>query len=260
MALPARHRLHGRPLLLLAPLLLGALLPGARMEAHATGLQVAPTSVSVAADRSAAGLTLRNTGPAPLHAQLRVFRWHQEDGEDRLEATTDIALSPPMAEVAPGGHQLVRVVRPGAPPDGVEASYRIIVDEIPGEGDGPAHGQESTGLRFVMRYSIPLFLVPAGVDAPTPALRARVAGGGRGRFLEIGNEGRGHAQVADLVFVGADGRRTVIAPGLSGYVLPGRHRRWRLPERLDTPPGGAFKARINGESVERTLALDAVAR
>nr|WP_255783986.1 molecular chaperone [Lysobacter chinensis] len=224
-------------------------------------MQVAPTSITIRTGQVAEGLTLRNTGTAPLHAQLRVFRWHQDGGEDSLEATTDIALSPPMVEIAPGGRQLVRVVRTAPPPVDVETGYRIIVDEIPVARDGD--GQEPSpqaGLRFVMRYSIPLFLAPPQPDAPMPSLHAHVVGDGRERFIEIRNDGQGHAQVADLAFVGADGRRTVVAPGLSGYVLPGRNRRWKLPERLDSPLDGAFKARINGESVERTLAMDAEAR
>ncbi|WP_249040948.1 fimbrial biogenesis chaperone [Marilutibacter maris] len=238
--------------------LLTALLSGLPSPADATHLQVAPTSVTIPAERNAEGLTLSNSGDAPMHAQVRVFGWHQEDGEDRLQATTAIVLSPPMAEIAPGSRQLVRIVRPGPPPAGTEASYRIVVDEIPGQGRGDA-GADPTGLRFVMRYSIPLFVSPTGPGPALPTLQTRVTASGGERFIEIGNDGRGHAQVADLAFVATDGTRTSIAAGLSGYVLPGQRRRWKLPAWLVPPLNGVFKARINGEPAERTLAPDAVA-
>ncbi|QDH71844.1 fimbrial biogenesis chaperone [Marilutibacter alkalisoli] len=248
--------LHAWSLLLLATFALLA----TGQDVRAANLQVAPTSITLQARQSAGGLTLSNTGSEPLHAQLRVFRWTQNAGEDELEATSDIALSPPMIELAPGARQLVRIVRTGPPPAGHEASYRVIVDELPTaeRGDGGEPAQPSPpGLQFVLRYSIPVFLMPAGARELAPALRTRLVDGNR---IEISNTGDGHAQVADLVFVGRDGQRIAIAPGLSGYVLPGQRKRWELPALFTTPPDGAFKARINGEPVERTLALDATTR
>jgi fimbrial chaperone protein len=232
-------------------------------NSHAANLQVAPTSITLQARQGAGGLTLSNTGSEPLHAQLRVFRWSQNAGEDELEATADVALSPPMIELAPGARQLVRIVRTGPPPTGQEASYRVIVDELPmaesGDGDEPAR-PSPPGLQFVLRYSIPVFLMPDSARELAPVLQTRLVDGDRQRFIEIGNTGDAHVQVADLTFVGHDGRRIAIAPGLSGYVLPGQRRRWELPALFTTPPDGAFKARINGEPVERTLAPDATTR
>ncbi|TDK26079.1 molecular chaperone [Luteimonas aestuarii] len=225
----------------------------AAAAAGAASLQVTPTTVTVPAERAADGLILSNSGSAPLHAQVRVFRWTQVDGEDVLEPSTDLAISPPMLELAPGGDQLVRIVRLGPPPTGTEASYRVIVDELPLD-DTPAPGRR--GLQFVLRYSIPVFLAPHGNPATAPILHARIGGDADDRFLQLDNLGNGHAQVADLTHVAADGHGRVIAQGLSGYVLPGQTRRWSLPAGLDATPGGSFQARINGEAVERTLVLD----
>ena len=219
--------------------------------AGAASLQVATTSVTVPSERNAAGLTLMNNGSEPLTAQVRVFRWTQVEGEDVLEPTTDLAVSPPMLELAPGGSQLVRVIRLGAPPEGVETSYRVIVDELPLDA-----GEEHAGLRFVLRYSVPVFIAPAKGRNTAPVLHTRVVSVDGNRWLELENLGNGRAQVADLAWAAPDGERVTIAGGLSGYVLPGQRRRWRLPERLSMPVGGSFQARINGEASERTLALD----
>ena len=233
----------------------GLSLPGL---AGAASLQVAPTSITVQARRTADGLKLDNTGTAGLHAQVRVFRWTQVDGEDVLEPTNDIAISPPMIELPPGAQQLVRVVRLGPPPEKIEASYRVIVDELPVDElpvvAGPADqtADNAHGLQFMLRYSVPVFLSPreglAAFDLQTRVVRTDA-----GTWLEIGNQGNGHAQIADLVFVDARGRHTALAPGLAGYVLPGQRKRWHLPTGYGTSVFGTFEARINGESQARAL-------
>ena len=227
----------------------------AMAPAVAAGLQVTPTSLTLQAKQSADGLWLSNTGSKPLQAQVRVYRWTQENDEERFEATRALAISPPMLELAPGARQLVRVIRLGAPPT-AEESYRLIVDELPpGDQDRPA------GLQFVLRYSVPVFLAPAGDAALAPELHAQLSFEGEQARLSVHNRGGQHAQLADLVFVDAQGGRHAIGSGLFGYALAGQRMRWPLaaPTELLRGPG-TFKARINGESTERTLALDSPAR
>jgi len=222
--------------------------------AVAASLQVAPTSIFIAAERTADGLTLSNSGAQPVYAQVRVFRWSQVDGEEVLEPTTDVAISPPMLELPPGGEQLVRVIRLIPPPAEVESSYRVIVDEIPLDGDAG----DDQGLRFVLRYSIPIFLSPLN-PAVGPILHTGLVYENGATFLEVRNEGNAHAQLADLALVTGNNRQ-LIAPGLSGYVLPGRQRRWPLPADVELDGDGEFKARVNAELVERTLAPVATLR
>lgn len=219
--------------------------------AVAAGLQVTPTILTLQAKQRADGLWLSNTGSKPLQAQVRVFRWVQEDDQERFEATRALAISPPMLELAPGARQLVRVIRLGAPP-AAEESYRLIVDELP-----PGEQEQQGGLQFVLRYSVPVFLAPTGDAALAPELHAQLSFEGEQARLSVHNRGGLHAQLADLVFVDAQGGRHPIGAGLLGYALAGQSMRWTLtaPAELLRAPG-TFKARINGESIERTLALD----
>jgi fimbrial chaperone protein len=225
-------------------------------HAAAASLQVAPTSVVLHPTRKAEAVWLSNTGESePVRAQVRVFEWTQADGEDRLNPTRDIVISPPMIELAPGARQLVRVIRTGALPTDAEASYRILVDEVPGERDG-----EQPGLQFLLRYSIPVFVLPAQEDGDsevTYALSSRLGQRDGKPVLVVGNAGRLHAQIADLAYVDAAGTRHELLVGLVGYVLPGRTMQWELPAPSSLfADGGSFKARINGEAVEQTLTLD----
>lgn len=215
----------------------------------AAGLQVAPISLTLEAKRSADGIWLSNTGDAPLNAQLRVFRWTQPNGEDRLEASRGLVLSPPMLKLEPGARQLVRVIRTGAPPASNEEAYRLLVDEIPDEA------AQRTGLNFVLRYSVPVFVAPAGDAKTTPQLTWSLRGDATAT-LEVANAGRMHAQLASLAFADAGGAQTAISDGLLGYVLPGATMRWPLKAAATTfRNGGQLTARINGEALASPVAL-----
>lgn len=212
--------------------------------ARAAGLQVAPVSLTLQTSQQADGLWLSNTGEAPLHAQVRVFRWTQMQGQERLQSTTELVVSPPMLELAAAGRQLVRVIRNGPPPAGAtEIAYRVLVDELPLPDAG---GQ--AGLNFVMRHSLPVFVAPAGAAAPTTAqLRWALQRQAGQPVLEVTNDGNGHAQLAELAVVDAAGQPHVVHAGLLGYVLPGAVMRW--PLKL---PGGTvsndvrWQVTING--------------
>src|SRR6266481_5415488 len=94
-------------------------------------LQVVPVSIEVPAPGATATLKLRNEGPAPINAQIRVFRWSQANGEEKLEPTDDVVASPPMASLAPKADYVVRLVRVTKRPLSEGESYRLLVDELP---------------------------------------------------------------------------------------------------------------------------------
>jgi fimbrial chaperone protein len=225
----------------------------ATLAAQAASLQVAPTSVQLTAEETAQGLWLSNSGDTPLQAQVRVFRWRQHEGEDLLDASDRIAISPPMLQLAPHSRQLVRIIRLDDAPRTTEDTYRVLVDELPSPDAGAGN---AAGLQFVLRYSVPIFVKPAAAAAPS--LQARVIRDADAPALEVMNQGTEHAQVVDLHFIASDGTRAAIADGLAGYVLPGQRKRWPLPPAL-ARADGAFKATINGEPLAQSLALDAQA-
>lgn len=228
--------------------------------AMAAGLQVSPTTVFIAAEHSADGLTLRNTGSKPIHAQVRAFEWQQQDGQDVLQPTRALVASPPLLELPVGGQQLVRIVRLTAPPSAAEASYRLIVDELP-EPTGsaapasrePSGGAGSSAIQLLLKYSVPVFLLPSKQVALQPILNTRLATLDGRRAIEIENSGNSHAQIADLALVRGEDRIR-IAPGLAGYVLPGKQHQWRLPDTAVLRGEFAVVARVNGELGDRILA------
>lgn len=213
-------------------------------------MQVYPTKIHVAAEQNSGGLTLVNTSNKSIYAQVRVFEWKQQDGEDQLVSTRSIIASPPMLKLDPEVQQLVRIVRNGEPPSSTESSYRIIVDEVPVETDTAGNTQST--LQFRLRYSIPVFLAPPKQIPVQPVLNTQLVESSGTRFVRISNEGNGHALITDLTWSQSD-EPISIAAGLAGYVLPEQQQQWQLPDNIDLVKGGEFMARINGELVERIL-------
>lgn len=219
----------------------------------ASGLQVSPVSLNVPATQTAEGLWLSNTGDNVVSAQVRVYRWTQEGGEDKITPTRGLVISPPMLQLAVGDRQLVRAIRLGAPPSGPEAAqeaYRMVIDELPVDTAG------KKGLQFVLRYSVPVFVEPAGAAATPAQLSWAIRRDGDKAMLEVANSGGTHAQLAKLTFTDAAGQSTELTPGLLGYVLPGAQMRWALkPLAKVFSGGGTLEIMINGQTVQQNISL-----
>lgn len=220
--------------------------------ASASGLQVAPTTLSLKASQNADGLWLSNTGDNVIHAQVRVYHWTQNEQGDQLLASRGLVISPPMLQLAPGDRQLIRVIRVGAPPNGADATedaYRLAIDELPIDTEG------KRGLQFVLHYSLPIFIEPAGTKA-APQLQWNLYRHGEQVMLQVSNRGGSHAQLAALGYIDIHGQRMEINPGLLGYVLPGATMQWMLkPPASAFTVGGTLEAMINGEKVAQNLSL-----
>ena len=201
-------------------------------------LQARPTLVELAPGQQAGRLVLANTGDAPVAAQVRVFAWSQADGEDRLADTAEIAVSPAIVRIPAGAEQVVRVVRLGEVPAGRDASYRLVVDELPGPQD-----EAATGIEVRLRYLVPLFVRAPGTAAP--AVQCTLAG----LRLACRNDGGRPAQLGPSRLADAGGDGKLLSEGLFGYLLPGTGRHWELDAGRLAGLDGALtlETQINGK-------------
>lgn len=219
-----------------------------QVPALASGLQVAPTTLTLQATQNADGLWLSNTGDAPIAAQVRVYRWTQQDGDEKEELSRGILVSPPMTQLAVADRQLIRIIRTGPPPASAEDAYRVVIDELPVDGAAPPRG-----VQFVLRYSVPVFIAPAG-GASAPQLSWKIRRDGQKSVLEVSNSGGMHAQLADLQFTDSKGKRTEVQAGLLGYVLPGAQMRWPIKATPATfATGGTLDTLINGSATQQNI-------
>ena len=221
---------------------------------HAAGLQVTPIGLSLSATQPADGLWLSNTGETRIYTQVRVFRWTQVNGDDRLTPSHELVVSPPMVQLAAGERQLIRVINTGKLSSevvGAERAYRLKIDELPVHQRGAPKG-----LQFVLNYSLPVFVQPSNGVAPRPILQWSLQRDGEQAVLQVSNTGSAHAQLAALSFLQATGNRQDITPGLLGYVLPGSIMRWVLKNPANTfAGGGTLEVMINGEQSKQPLPL-----
>jgi fimbrial chaperone protein len=190
--------------------------------AQSAALRIAPTSLAIIAPDSAAALNLRNEDTRPVNVQIRVFRWSQADGVERLEPTADVAASPPITTLAAKSDYIVRVVRVAKTSIIGEESYRLLVDEL------PDRSQRRPGIvNFVLRYSIPVFFTSPDTSPSNVSWVLKSRDGLM--VLTARNSGARHLQIVDLEL--ADAGKTIASQsGLVGYVLGRGTNSWLLPQ------------------------------
>ena len=210
----------------------------AAQQAHAQSIEVAPVSVTLGAGQLVTSLTITNRGPAPIAFQVRPYSWSQADNLQKLEPTADIAVSPPLAEIAPGQAQFVRVLLRNQPTR-AEVTYRIIIDELP----PPATPGK---IRVALRLSLPLFAVPA--NPVTSALTWRIMTNASGSFLEAQNRGTAHTRILSGAF-SADGRAPMdVRTSKQPYVLAGSFTRWNIEPVAGLRPGTTARLKMTTDT------------
>jgi fimbrial chaperone protein len=229
--------------------LLIALLTGG--TAKAQSLTVLPVSIQMAPGQMATTLTVINQSDSETSFQVRTFTWSQlGSGDDQLAATNELLASPPLATIAAGATQVVRMVL-RRPPQGQEASYRILLDQLPPPA---APGT----VRIALRLSIPILAEPATRAAPH--VQWRIESGGGQAWLVAVNDGNRHETVRDIVLATAGGASLKVEANVSPYVLAGATRRWRIVAASPGPALGAslhLTARADAGAIDQTVSVAA---
>jgi fimbrial chaperone protein len=217
-----------------------ALVPPA--PAVAGTLRIDPIKIELSQDHKIASLKVKNEDGAPVSVRAYVLAWSQVDGEDRYQETESLIVSPPVATIAPGATQVIRVGFRGSA--SARAAYRLIVEEVP-------QANRAGGIQVALRLSIPLYAnVAQGVVSE---LRWKAYQLANGKWaLEAANPGDRYvrAEVADVA--AATGIRPANVPGFA-VVLPKSARRWVLPGKPDVADRGRYEtvlaaARADGPS------------
>lgn len=185
--------------------------------ATAAELEVSPVVVELSATGRTALLVVRNAGSTRTRLQARALSWAQgTDGVMKLAPTRELAVFPPLLDLAPGETRNLRVGTDAAPGE-VERSWRLSVEELP-RSDDPEAGMK---VRVLTRLGLPVFLAPAR-GARTAGQLAFLEGSGSRLRVALRNTGtvRLRPSAVTLALVGAGGERIVEKPLESWYVLP----------------------------------------
>jgi fimbrial chaperone protein len=73
-------------------------------------LSVLPVNIFFSPGQRASSLTVTNQGTSETAIQIRAYAWNQKDGDDQLTASDAVVLSPPIARMAPGALQVIRLI------------------------------------------------------------------------------------------------------------------------------------------------------
>ncbi|SOE51359.1 Sigma-fimbriae chaperone protein [plant metagenome] len=217
--------------------------------AQGTSLQISPVQIHLSLAQQATTLTLRNASSEPMYGQVRVFAWRQRDGEDVLDPTQEIVVTPPLIQVAPGTTQVIRLLRMGSADKG-ERAYRLIIDEIAKPMPDPV-----SGVQVRLRYSVPVF-IGGGAGKPQEELRWMVSRRGQDWVLRVANAGPYRAQISAVTLT-AGGRTQSLGEGLLGYALSSSEREWVLPFSLPEQGPVTVRATVNTQALEATAARPA---
>lgn len=213
--------------------------------ASAQSLAVLPVNVLLSPGQSATSLTVTNHDKE-TSIQIRAYAWSQKGDDDQLSPTSDVVVSPPLASIAPGATQVIRLIL-RQPPQGREATYRILIDQIP----PPA---EPGVVHVVLRLSIPIFAQPA--TRATPDVQFHLERDEANLFLVGVNNGLQHEAIRDIVLTASDGRQFRAGSGVSPYILGGVRRRWLIATQgavLKPDETLHLKADANGGPIDRQV-------
>ncbi|CNC14847.1 putative chaperone protein [Yersinia frederiksenii] len=217
----------------------------------ASSVLIWPIDPVINSHEKATALWLENRDSQPVYMQVRVLGWQQKEGQEDYSSQTAVLASPPVATILPGKRQLVRLIKNTQVPAGQEQAFRVLIDEIPRKDpndDAPTPAL-NMGLKFQMRYSVPLFIYGEGLkseDANNPTtffplnLSYKLVSDGSKQWLAIRNQGQTHARISRVSLQHND-----INSGLMGYVLPGSEMRFQVPASART---GQLTASVNSNA------------
>ncbi len=216
-------------------------------ELKAQSLRVSPVTIDLPVSAQSSSLTIGNDSAKTVTVQARVFRWTQRQGEDVLEKTSEVVVSPPILTLAQGSDNILRVVRTASTPVVGEETYRILIDEVPSR-----EKLQTQGVAIVLRQSLPVFF--AGLDVKAADINWNIARHQNMMVVTATNTGQKRFKVSQLrIYTGAD-RDLASIKGLAGYVLGGQTKTWELPlSDKEITPG----AKLNIQTVSDSGPINA---
>ena len=188
----------------------------------AGSFQVNPIRVDMSARVTTAALTIRNDGDEPVVVQLSVLAWSQELGEDKYGATNEALVTPPIATIAAGAQQIVRVGLRRPPDPRRELAFRLFLQEVP-----PPPKPDFNGLQVALRVGLPVFVAPLAPSTRQLAWAAKIEPDGAIR-LTVRNTGNTHVQISDFELRPSDSEVPVAHEAGLAYALAGESREWLL--------------------------------
>ncbi len=192
--------------------------------AIAASLQVSPTTIEVNAPGATSSVSLVNPTPQPISVQVRVFKWTQTNGQERLEPTNDLVASPPFVTLPPSANYAVRLVRTATRPVQGEETYRLVIDELPQPGR-----LKAGAITLLLRQSLPVFFEAPDMR-PAQVSWSYAKQGGK-LLVTAKNDGDRRMRIGSFNMSNGKGGSASFGGGLLGYSLGRSVMTWAVPTK-----------------------------
>ncbi len=211
---------------------------------------VSPVRIYMSPQERATAVTVVNEGDETVVMQADLFVWRQTPGgDDRLEPTDELILSPPILTLAPRARQVVRLARLSKNPPAEQVTYRMIMREV--VEARVKEGQQT--VQVALAFSIPVFITPPKAKRLVECQAVRDSAGTGGISASCTNSGAAYAQPREFVLKAGDG--SVLASRDSGgYILPGARRAFEL--KRATPADSATPAAAESGATALAVTFD----
>jgi fimbrial chaperone protein len=215
-------------------LLLLALLPLALVPARAADIGLMPVNVRLDRLNDRATVQVTNNGAEPVVMQADAIAWSRVDGKDIDGPTSDIIVNPPIFTLQPGQTQVLRVGLRRNQELQQEATYRMVLREIPMPRLSDI-GQVAGQVRVLVALRVPVYVAPAKVQRAERWSLRREPGGEL--VASVANTGNVHLKVSELRLQGEGTQGQVLAlQGPGAVIFPGEQRSFRLRAGSGAPP------------------------
>jgi fimbrial chaperone protein len=192
--------------------------------AHAGQFTIQPTRLELGTPQRSGALTLRNESPAPLSFRIQGLRWTQDaDGQERYSEAPELVYFPRLLTLPPGEAAVIRVgVR--QPPEEIERTYRLFIEELAAPSQTALEGAR---VRVLMRFGAPVFVRAAAARRQLELTDFDLQGP-QARW-SVRNQGTGHELFKAVTLRGVDAsgvevfRQELLA---ERYLLAGAVRRF----------------------------------
>jgi len=192
---------------------------------HAGSIQLTPVRINLSNAAKVAVLTVHNTGTEESVMQVSLNKWTHPEGKDIYLSSDELVITPVTFRLPAGAQQIVRIGLRDDTAANSEASYRLLVEEVP---EPITTATAGTGARLIVRHDLPVFVAPVAVA--NAALDMTVVCEPAGAQLRLTNMGNVHAQLRHVVLSESADSKELGRMEAFDYLLPEANKSWELAQ------------------------------
>jgi len=200
----------------------------------AANLGVTPVAIHMGGTVNRTTVSIVNSGNETVTMQAETIAWKRVDGVDQDGETSDVMVNPAVFTIEPGQSQIVRVGLRRPNDQAVEATYRLVLREVPVvREEAPTGG---TTVRVLVAMRLPIYVAPNQVSFNEKWNAKSDAKGNV--VVNLQNNGNVHYKVGSIKMRTEDGKGggVPLASSTEGAVLfPGESRSFNLKQAQQRP-------------------------